>query len=176
MLKIIEDKNFLSKTNKKFIKHVFSSFFPFFYHKSTDSGIKDDPYLAHIVIKRPEMRKKTEPYLNSPHYYKDVVDILNNFTRKNNITYKEILRASFNFSYANGKKTCGWHTDHDFPHWQLVVYLNDCDKDSFTVLKENNKTINIKPAKYKGVCFTRVKHRMIFPKQKERVILVITFR
>ena len=174
MLKIIEDKNFLSKKNKKFIKHVFSNV-PFYYHKSTDTSVKDDPFLSHIVIKRPESRKKTEPYINSP-CYKDVVDILNNFTRKNNITYKEITRAALNFSYANGTKTCGWHMDHDFPHWQLVVYLNDCDKDSFTVLKENNKIINIKPAKYKGVCFTRVKHRMIFPKQKERVILVITFR
>ena len=61
MLKIIEDKNFLSKTNKKFIKHVFSDCFPFYYRKSTDSGVKDDPFLSHSVINRPEVRKKNRP-------------------------------------------------------------------------------------------------------------------
>jgi len=175
MLKIIEDKNFLSNKNKDFIKHVFGGFFPFYYHATTGSFIKDDPYLAHIIIKRPEIRKKTEPFINSP-YYEDVVDILNNFCKKNKIEYTKIIRAGFNLTYANGKKNCGWHTDHDFAHWQLIVYLNDCDKKSYTVLKNKNKIINIKPEKYKGVCFNRVKHKMIFPKQKERVVLVITFK
>jgi hypothetical protein len=180
-MKVIENNRFLSKRNKNFIKHIFEDVkFPFYISPSTkskknkDGSFVEDRTLCHVLLNRKEYRKKGE-YANSI-YLNEAIDILNNFTKKTKIKYKEILRAAINFTYNNGYEFSGLHVDHQYDHFQLLVYLNDCDPDSVTILQYKNKNIKIKPKKFKGIVFKKVPHMMKFPQKGERVILIITFR
>ena len=71
---------------------------------------------------------------------------------------KKLFRVSINLSFNIGVKKSIVHQDHDFDHKQLIIYLNDCDKNSKTViLNKKNKIIKeITPEKYKGVVFDKL--------------------
>jgi len=176
-MEIIESKNFLSIKNKKFIDDILhSKEIPFYFYDNTGTGVKSDFVFSHVLINRYEDRENNNvPFYNSK-LAEDAIEILNNFCEKNNIKYSEILRAAINFNVVNNKEKCGWHKDHDFEHKQLIIYLNDADPNSATLLKINNKIIKIKPEKYKGVCFNNVKHALFFPKKGYRVVLIVTFK
>jgi hypothetical protein len=83
-----------------------------------------------------------------------------------------------NLTFNNGTKKCPIHQDHEYPHKQLIIYLNDADIDSKTIIldKKNKVLKKITPEKYKGVCFENLHHYMIYPKKGERVVLVTTFK
>lgn len=180
-MKVIENNSFLTKRNKDFIKHILEDQkFPFYIgpstktHKDKKGNFINDRTLCHVLLQRKEYRKKGE-YSNSI-YLKEATDILNNFTKKTKIKYKEILRAAINFSYNNGHESSGFHEDHTYDHFQLLVYLNDCDPDSVTMLKDKNKIIEIKPKKFKGILFKKIPHKMKYPEKGERLVLIITFK
>lgn len=181
MKELIQDKKFLSKKNIEFIDSIFEkSMFPFYFSKSTKT-IKDnkgnwinDSSLCHVILNRKEDRKNGE-YSNSV-YLHEIIDILNNFTKKHNIKYNEILRAAINFCYNNNQKNCGYHNDHPYDHYQLLMYLNNCDKNAITILKYKNKLLKIKPEKYKAIFFKNTLHKMNYPKKGERIVLIITLR
>ena len=178
---LIEDNNFLNKDQKDHIDNVvLGCYFPWFFQKisvypSEHSLPKNNnSFLGHIVLRRPEERSKDE-YFNSTES-EFCVDVLNTFCKKNNIEYKEILRITYNLTFNNGSSKCDLHEDHPYPHKQLIVYLNECDKKLCTVIKNKNKEIKIEPKKFKGVCFESKPHYAFFPKKNERVTLIITFR
>ena len=78
--------------------------------------------------------------------------------------------------FNNGYQTCNQHEDHPFPHQQLLVYLNECSDDLYTVIKKGDEEIKIKPEKYKGVCFEKTMHYHYYPKKGRRVVLVMTYK
>ena len=175
----IEDKNFLKENQKEWIERTlftYGSDFPFYLHSSATPGDSCSS-LHHVVIRREEERENN--ILRNSKYSIYFEDILKTFCQKNNITLNEILRINVNFTYNNGYEKCPIHLDHDFPHNQLILYLNDCDKDSKTVvLDDDNKTILKEsiPEKYKGICFESKPHFHYYPKSGNRVILVCTFK
>ena len=170
---LIEDKKFLSEKEKYHIDSRITNYdFPWFYQK-INVYAKPDPFLSHTVVKRIEYREGEE-FSNSTET-DFCINVLNLFCKKHNIKYNKILRIAFNLTFNNGSVKSGVHVDHEFDHKQLIVYLNDCDKTSYTVIKDK-KEIKIKPEKFKGVCFESKPHYQFFPKKQERVILVITFR
>jgi len=178
---LIEDKNFLTKEQKDHIDDVvLGDNFPWFFHKISvhpneySVPKNNNSFLSHIVLRRPEERPEDEYFNSSESRF--CVDVLNTFCKKNNIKYKEILRISYNLTFNNGSSKCDLHEDHTYPHKQLIVYLNNCDKKLYTVIKNKNKEIKIEPNKFKGVCFESKPHYIFFPKKKERVVLIITFK
>jgi|8_EtaG_2_1085327.scaffolds.fasta_scaffold65162_2 hypothetical protein len=171
---IIEDDNFLSERNKIFIESIFDiQLFPFYFYKGTEKNKRGDSFLSHCLLRREEERDEAE-YGNSP-FLKEALLIFESFVDKHKIKYKKLLRASINFSYNNGFEASTYHNDHTFNHKQLLVYLNDCDKDAETWIKKDNKIIKITPEKYKGVLFDNCLHKFKFPKTRERVVLIVTF-
>ena len=91
-MKVIENNRFLTKRNKDFIKHIFEDNRVPFYFNPSSKTLKDkegffmeDRSLCHVFLNRKEFRKKGE-YSNSI-YLPEVIDILNNFTKKTNIKY-----------------------------------------------------------------------------------------
>ena len=170
----VEDKNFLNLEQKEFIeKNVLSSFFPFYFQKKTISN----SILTHIIKVAPEIRKEGEVFNSS--FGNIFEDMLKTFCKKNNIEFKESLRIAVNFTYNNGVDFCPTHLDHEFPHKQLLIYLNDpLDKKTKTViLDDDEKTIlkEVYPEKYKGVCFENKPHYHYYPKIGERIVAVYTF-
>ena len=177
-MNIIEDNNFLKLKQKKFIDEIIlSDEFPYFLNTNAVRG-DNNSFLSHTIIKRPEERKKDEPLYNS-YFANKSIEIFKSFIVKNKINCEELLRCAVNLTYKTHDKKCPVHTDHGYPHRQLLIYLNDCkDKEAKTVLLDNTGKIlhKIAPEQYKGVCFNSCPHYMIFPKKDIRVVLVYTFR
>lgn len=176
----IENTNFLSIDSKKFLNEtVMGDNFPYFFQ--TGSTI-DDNYemLSHTILRRPEERNINEKFNSS--FSDNFIKIFSEFIEKNNLKQKypniELLRMSVNLTFNNGTKHCPIHIDHNYPHFQLIVYLNDADNKSKTViLNEKNKVIKkIIPKKFKGILFDNKKHYHFYPTKGIRSIIVYTFR
>jgi len=178
-----EVENFLSENNIKFIDDtILNSKLPFYHHPFSclDKDNKPDTkcFLSHVILKRIEHRQEGELYNSS--YYPEVLSILNSFFKKIKIKPKEYLRIAINYTYNNGHKKSGTHTDHPkIKHKQVLIYLNDClDKNAKTVILDKNKKIikEVSIKKHKAVLFGNNLHYHYFPKKGCRVILVCTFK
>ena len=66
--------------------------------------------------------------------------MLNAFTNKNKIKYKEIFRISVNMTMNIGVERSSTHKDHEFPHKQLLIYLNDFEGGETVILNDNDTT------------------------------------
>ena len=172
---MVEDKNFLDKEQIDYINNfILGSRFPWYLK---NYSVKDDnnKFFVHTVIPRPEERDETPTY-NSP-YYKEILGLLKSFVTKHNIEVKEVLRCCVNLTINTLKNQCDIHDDHDYPHKQFLMYLNDCvDKEANTIIYGKEKKYIISPEKFKAICFDSCPHYMIYPKKDIRVVLVITFR
>jgi hypothetical protein len=171
---IKQSKNFLSKNKKKQIEEVLNTVsFPLYMAQSFKNSF-EYPYLTHVILKRTEDRKDD----NCSSIYADFfLDMLKSFCVKNKIKVNNVFRVAVNMTFNFGVKKSIVHEDHNFDHKQLIIYLNDCDQNSKTILLNNkNKVIKeITPEKYKGVVFDKCPHYMIYPKTGYRVIVVYTF-
>lgn len=175
-----ESENFLTKENISFIKNVIlTDMFPFYLKK--EATFKDSQQtMSHILLKRKENpleKSMDKNRINSPHY-DSMLNLALSFFKKFNIDVFEILRMSVNLTFNNGHKKCPIHVDHPYPHKQLIIYLNDADPSSKTViLNKKGKILKIiTPKKYKGICFESLPHYLIYPKKGLRIILIVTFR
>ena len=171
-----ESKNFLTKENIDFIEKVILNHdFPFYLSPRSTSKDKDR-IMFHNLLNRPE-EVYSKNRVTSP-YYDNVLNLVKSFFDKFNIKQVEILRMCINFTYNNGTKQCPVHEDHEYSHKQLIIYLNDSDSSSKTIILNKKGKIlkKITPEKYKGICFESFPHYMIYPKKGERIILVTTFR
>jgi len=174
-----ENKNFLSKKNIQFINNtVLTNGFPFYLVNAIEDSKKLIPVMGHIVLNRLE-KIHLSKCINSPHY-DETVDILNSFFKSINEKPNFYTRIAYNLTFNNGLEKSHTHVDHDnFNHKQIIIYLNDCDKESSTCIvdkKDRNKVIKtIEPEKNKGICFDSFPHYMIFPKSGLRIILVATY-
>ena len=171
-----ESNNFLTKENISFIKEtILNDNFP--YYRASDCTVGDKiSFLYHCLLKRPEERQNKED-INS-NYYLSCLELVESFFKKTKIKHKEILRMAVNFTFNNGVEKCPTHQDHKYPHKQLIIYLNDADPLSKTVMldKKNKPWKEITPEKYKGICFDNLNHYHFYPKSGERIILITTFR
>lgn len=175
---IIEDDGFLKQDQMDFVNNiVLQPFFPYFYTPHTVDIGDNLGTLNHILIRRPEDRKPDEPIHNSD-YTQKFVEIFDTFCKKNNIKYKEILRACVNLTFWNGLDKCEIHRDHNYKHKQLLIYLNQpLDRNSYTViLDESGKKIKmVKPKQFRGVCWDGNDHYHHFPKEGARIVAIYTF-
>ena len=181
-LKLKENNNFLTKNNIDFINNVvLNKDFPYFINyydnrEKIDLSSTNNIFLSHTVQIRLEDCNLKEA-INSP-YYDATLDILNSFCKSINQKVNFFTRINYNLTFNNGKIKSHIHKDHDgFDHKQIIIYLNDCDKEATTCIVDNkNKLLKeITPEKYKGICFNSLKHYQKFPKIGHRVILVATF-
>lgn len=172
-----ESNDFLTSENKKFINEkILGNEFPYFKNPTLATASDKSVFLTHVLLIRPEKRP-TKEHINSI-YYLDCLEIVKSFFKKFKIKHKEILRLCVNYTYNNGSNKCLVHQDHEFPHKQLIIYLNETDPSSKTIiLDKNNKVLKkITPEKNKGVCFDNKPHYHFYPKQGERIVLVATFK
>lgn len=173
-----EHSNFLSKESKDFIDNVvLGDNFPFYIIPSTGSlgrEVKDGVF-NHMVLPRPEDRNITETVTSQ--FYEPTVKLLLEFLKAINISPYFFLRIAYNITYPNGFEKSGIHTDHNYDHKQIIIYINDIkDKESKTVIMKNKKVFKeIEPKQYKGVCFGNLEHFNYNPKIGKRIVLVATF-
>jgi len=169
-----QSDNFLTKECKDYINNIIlSPNFPY-YLEQYEPSVKEK-FLNHVIVSRVEERNN-RPYQNS-FIYPEAIKIIECFFNKLNIKYSEIFRMCINLTYNNGSKG-PVHQDHDFPHRQLLIYLNNADPKSKTViLNKSNKIVKeITPKKFRGICFENTPHYQYYPKKGERIVLITTFK
>ena len=171
----IEDDNFLEDVHKRFIDSVIlTDKFPFYWNSSAVTN-DDLGFLVHNVLIRPEDRNDNDGINSSA--YEIFCEMLDCFTKKHNIEYKEILRISVNLTMNIGLEKSQIHKDHNFPHNQLLIYLNNFEGGSTEILNDD-KTIfkTTQPKKFLGVCFGHKDHYAYLPEKGRRLVAVYTFR
>lgn len=91
---------------------------------------------------------------------------------KNNLKLKNIYRIALNVTFYNGFIfEVPLHLDHQFPHKQLLLYLNNSTGD--TIIPSINKSIT--PKENKAIIFDGIEHKHFFPSNGIRMVCVFTF-
>ena len=102
-------------------------------------------------------------------YFKSVlVSIL----KKHNIKLNKVHRIAINYTFNNGYvKEVPLHLDHDFPHKQIIFYLNTSTGN--TEIPFYNKIIT--PKENTAILFDNIEHKHYFPEKGIRAVCVFTF-
>ncbi len=177
LTKLIEDKDFLSNSQKTLIKNeVLGSSFPFYWEDNAAYENDGHGYLVHTILERPEGHRPEDNRINSD-YYDFFLGLFNTFCNKHNIAYKEILRMAINLTMNNGTPVSPTHIDHNFPHNQFLLYFNNSPTSLTTIYDKNKKILHkIKAEEFKGVAFPDNQHSVTMPTEGRRVVGVYTFR
>ena len=175
----IEDKDFLDDEDKKYLDNLITSIdFPYYY-QSIAVGTNHYPFLCHTFMcahKTCSLKQLTDKDKHHSSQTEKFLKILDKFCKKHEIDYDTVYRIAINLTFNNGYKQSGIHTDHVWEHKQLIIYLNEPkDKESQTIIVDNNKEIKVVPEKYKAICFGRVPHYHYTPRFGERIVAVFTF-
>ena len=169
MILLIEDNNFLSTIEKNYINTniINNKLFPFYWNEH--QCVEDNfPFFSHV------MKSRDNELINSDIFF-FFNTILKNFCIKHNIKFNKILRSCINLTFSNNKNIGTIHKDHEIPHKQLIIYLNNSNGNTY--LYDDNKKLvkEIIFEQYKIVCFDNCFHSAGFPKGKRRLISVTTF-
>lgn len=150
--------------------------FPWYYNNSsTHSGKEGDlSFYSHVVLGGPVPPNVAMPgqkrYSVVKSSFIDSFDVVvDQIFDLNNIPVNVVHRINANAVYpVKGNLLSEPHKDHEFPHKNLLVYLTDaggdtiCEGESFTPCEDDIVT-------FEGL------HWMVPPKEKRRVVLVVTY-
>ena len=178
-----QGKNFLSKKSKKFIEEIVLApgALPYYLAHVHPYKPQVQKFMGHIILARPALEdyKKQSATVWNSKYYIEFINIINEFCEQQKIKIEKFYRMNVNFCYNSGYETTDMHTDHEFPHHQIIIYLDNAeDKNAETIIVNKKHKIikRIKPIQYQGVCFKNYLHYIKFPKFGQRVTLIATFK
>ena len=105
-------------------------------------------------------------------HYAFFKSILVSIVKKHNLKLKKIHRMAINITFNNGyDKEVPLHLDHDFPHKQIIFYLNTSTGN--TEIPFYNKIIT--PKENTAILFDNKEHKHYFPEKGIRAVCVFTF-
>ena len=170
MLKIL--KNPTTNLYHRFRNLVLSGDFAWHYGMSTDTIEENPPghmhmeFYGHTFVTRPEATSYSEA--TSP-FTCESINVLKEIVDYNNLFKSYIFtRAAANCTMPNeGAQLSHPHVDHNFPHFNLVVYLTDTGGETFVEDEVHDPKIH-------DVVLFRGKHFMKRPTRDRRIILVAT--
>lgn len=176
----------------KLKEKVLSSTFFWQYSVDTNYGVKysdyyqDVPFYGHTIIQRPNPDFPFPSVLDSE--WKESTNVFEEIMVHNNLPYKTIYRLNFNSTFYVHDKMSPPHVDHDYPHKNMIIYLNSFTGGLTHVFKkmwpESEFDISPTDMKYsfKGeeddiITFDGLHyHCMECPKQGERrIIMIVTY-
>jgi hypothetical protein len=107
----------------------------------------------------------------SPEFYGIFDTVLNEIFVFNNITVQYVFRVNLNITTPTEKNLpCYPHVDHDFPHKNLLIYLNDSDGD--TVEESTNSRFT--PKEDDVIVFSG-SHYHHPPTSGRRIVIICTY-
>jgi len=172
---MIIQKNILSNLELELIEKQLDSL-PFYLTNDT-VGNYQTPWMGHNIISRYDIEKE-EPKILSP-TYDFFYGVVKRFADTNNIKVNKICRMCLNLSFSNSTNQffAAPHTDHEFPHNNLILYLTDSSGNTVLFDDQENIIHEEEPEKGKMIMFDgSIKHTMRPCKGDEkRLILVTTF-
>jgi len=138
------------------------------------------PYLSNILLKRAEL--ETEKHTERPNdhysiYWRMFLEIFHRFTIENNIKYTNIFRANLNLTWHSSNLHTAPHLDHEWPHNNFIMYLNDCVDGETIIWPDNFLTSYIIPCvKHTAVTFKQNWHAQRYPAPgTKRISFVLTY-
>ena len=171
----------LTKAQEDFIEWVVNgSDFPLFSFYSNDNYEDQKhiiPAFSHALRQRADGLGDIWGTPNSEHTEK-FEGIFKDFCKENNIKWDRILRSAVNFSTYQPKDGQYFiHRDHDFPHKNFLMYLNEWTGGETEFFDDDLKLIKtIHPQKYKAVVSDSELHSAGHPGPHERrICFVVTF-
>ena len=176
MIKVLKNP----KTDKfyKLKDHILSERFPWYYmyHTSHRSVIKDlNGYIAmegygHCMLGRPDNKDGVNKFTTmESKLCGECIDVLTEIIDNNNLFDNYFfLRVSANCMHSNqGIQLSHPHVDHDFPHYNLIVYLTNTGGETFVENESHDP-------KEDDVILFSGEHYLKRPIKDRRVILVAT--
>ena len=138
-----------------------------------DEDVREFNLLTHPFIERPTH----ETMFSTPtsRYVELAVRVAGEILLFNRIYPAVFYRIAVNL-VTESKGKCPKHIDHDFPHQNLLVYLNDFDGGSTLVYDKNNIEYRSSPKKDLPIIFNGdYMHRHEASSNGKRIALVATF-
>ena len=112
---------------------MLSNEFPWYYQISSTS--EKFPFFSHTLVPRYNEESNNQQ-INSK-FFPIFEDIFLSFCLKHNIRHEKILRASLNLTVSSTKYPfTDPHVDHNIPHYNMLMYLNDCTGGETVIFKE----------------------------------------
>ena len=125
------------------------------------------PFMSHNILIRPEhigYPTKASPYFNM------VCFALKEILEFNDIKIKGLYRINANLTFPTAPLLPSIpHVDHDFPHENILIYLNDTGGD--TVVDGEHYS----PHEDDVITFGGEKHYMYPPEKGGRIVIVATY-
>lgn len=177
MREVIEIEDFLFKEELEFIDNeITSHVIP--WHWDPASVTEKFPFFDHIIIPREE--RETDPVTVVSPLHEFFTTIQKRFCDVCELPMEKIYRQCINLTFPsdNGEYSEP-HTDHDFPHKNIIMYLNDGYEMGETILYNDDLTIGkkIEPKKGKVICFDgSIIHGVRWIPRGRRIIFVSTWK
>lgn len=134
---------------------------------------------VHSVLRRPEEVCDEIPAVSCYNHIDFLLGLLKNFLIATNFNGEfEILRMAINATINNGGDNIGAiHRDHEYPHRQLLICINDNFSGGGTVIyPDDGDPFTIEYEKYDGVSFDSCDHASKFPDHGVRIMAVYTYK
>jgi hypothetical protein len=145
-----------------------------------NNAIKDsvgnNGFFGHALMLRNTSDPTVPGNINSE-YYHMFENIFYRWIKQNNLELpNKIYRAGLNLTLHNDKDFSVPHYDHEWPHWNWIMYLNDNDAATLLFDTDYNITQQFPAKKFHACAFENTLHAHQFPKINEfRYVVVFTF-
>ena len=130
---------------------------------------EDIPFLSHAVLRRTGDKSGT-PEVGSPIFHQ-ARQVFDEILDHNGIGPRHFYRMNVNMTMPTPKRMSPTHTDHPYPHSNLLVYLNGFTGGRTWVEGVEGP----QPIEDMVVTFGGVPHRAAPPIEDRRVVLVATY-
>tara|TARA_R100000008_G_scaffold9987_1_gene5019 strand:- start:55 stop:684 length:630 start_codon:yes stop_codon:yes gene_type:complete len=178
-------KNPLTENYLEMKRKVFNEFnwewihasFPHDYHNPNPDRHINPGFYGHQILANPDRTNRIypHPWTNSP-YLELVSNVIREIFDYNQISVDCIFRINFNAcgpESGSAQETIP-HTDHDFPHSNMIGYLSDVGGRTF-VKKENREEYH-EPHEDEIITFPGLLHWQEVPKKGRRIVFVVTYQ
>ena len=133
-------------------------------------------FFSHALSLRKNLDIDKSGKINSE-YYDFFYEIFLRWLKENNYTTpKTVFRSSINLTGYHNKEFSVPHYDHEWPHWNWIMYLNEVEASTLLFDEKYNIIHEFKANKYHACAFENTLHAHQFCKINEtRCVVVFTF-
>lgn len=183
---MIYNKVKLEENEINFIENfLFTDSFPWFYQKcQTDfdpptkikKNVGSSTFFSHALMLRNKDVPGESGIINSE-YYNIFYRIFLRWLTENNVSSpKKIFRAGLNLTFYNDNKHSVPHYDHEWPHWNWIMYLNTTSAPTLLFDQDYKIIADFACKQYYACTFEKTLHAHKFPAIEEsRCVCVFTY-
>ena len=156
--------------------------FPWFWTDFTVENVEEsrwnnDGYYGHVLLARPRSNVMPGPLFSAPQsqWLEKIYPIIEDVVSANpDLNINTLHRVNANLVHGGNELMTPPHVDHQFPHWNMLIYLTDVGGPTI-LTDESFKEIDSYHPKEDDIVVFRGFHGMIPPPQGRRIVLVVTF-